>query len=101
MRATNRGNRKWILPGAVLRPGESVTLSADSWRLALALNAALGHAVGTEIELEEEALPVHLPPVLLPEAEPEYIEPEAEQPAPVEIPAVAEPSRPERRRGRR
>jgi len=94
VRVTNLGNRKWILPDDVLRPGGTVTISEDSWRLALGLNTALAFAVGSEVVVEEEARPVpELPPVLMPESEPDYIEPAAEQPAPV----VEAP----RKRGRR
>lgn len=96
-RVTNLGVKKWILPGDVLRPGGTVAISEDSWRLALDLNKALRVAVGTEVVVEEEALPA-LPPVLLPEPEPDYIEPAAEQPAPEPAPVV---DAPRGKRGRR
>lgn len=57
MIVTNLGHRKWKIDGVLLRHGQPVRVSEDSWRLALDCNKALRLAA-SEFAVEEEASPV-------------------------------------------
>lgn len=78
----NSGRRGWTLPGlSKLLPGESRSVAADVWRLALDLNKALGAAVALgEVQVEDDTPPAPAPVVVESAPEPEKVS-EREEPA--------------------